>query len=406
MKLFGLAVLGALLVCGTACDSSASSSTQAAPAREAKASHRKAPVATYRDDLLDLAYQAASRIPLDPHIKDRSKAQQQVVGASIKLGRTDRAAEYTKGIENWRRGMCLADLAFYDATHGNGDMARERLEKAAQIAQTVEDWRRDGIRARIAETQTVLEEVDKGKAYSNDSQDSKGGESDVAADTKRFDAEIEALDRKVALGDFEATRLALHAYARLFERFYANEGRRNLVEERIRSSWKPMPSVVRFHLLIALADSALTHADIGKALALVDEAQVIVEKGSWPLEHRIPMLARAAVVRHTAGDAERARAQVDAALGLFNDKKAAIVDIWRAGALRPLAEAYQGMGDTAAAIAIYKQAVAEGTTNPNSRPRAEDLAATCASMALHGVEPDAELWRLIRKTLEGLDEPW
>ncbi len=64
------------------------------------------------------------------------------------------------------------------------------------------------------------------------------------------------------------------------------------------------------------------------------------------------------------------------------------------------------MDDTAAALMVYKRAVEEGVENPNSRPRAEDLSATCLSMALHMVEPDAELKNRIRQISEGLGDPW
>ena len=55
---------------------------------------------------------------------------------------------------------------------------------------------------------------------------------------------------------------------------------------------------------------------------------------------------------------------------------------------------------------MYKTAVEEGTANPNSRPRAEDLTATCCSMALSAVEPDKELWAKLKQIYEGLGEPW
>jgi hypothetical protein len=64
------------------------------------------------------------------------------------------------------------------------------------------------------------------------------------------------------------------------------------------------------------------------------------------------------------------------------------------------------MGDGAAAVAVYKRCVEEGVANPNSRPRADDLAATCCSMALHGVEPDAALWSRLIQVEGKLGDPW
>ena len=64
------------------------------------------------------------------------------------------------------------------------------------------------------------------------------------------------------------------------------------------------------------------------------------------------------------------------------------------------------MGEQAAAFRTYALAVEAGIDNPNSRPRAEDLSATCRSMALHDVRPDAQLWARIRQVSEGLGPPW
>jgi FimV-like protein len=167
-----------------------------------------------------------------------------------------------------------------------------------------------------------------------------------------------------------------------------------------------MPVIVRVEVLIDLAGFALGHGDKAKAIELVNEIQGLMESSHWPLEHKIPKLAVLAKLRFQAGDAEEARAGANAAQALFNEKKEEIIDIYRAGALRPLAEAYQAMGDAEAALSVYRQVIEEGTANPNSRPRAQDLCATCCSMALNAVEPDSALWARIRQINEGLGEPW
>ena len=78
----------------------------------------------------------------------------------------------------------------------------------------------------------------------------------------------------------------------------------------------------------------------------------------------------------------------------------------RAAALRPIAEGYARLGDRDRALELYKRAVEEGVANPNSRPRANDLAATCASLAVVDLEPDAELMARLREVSEGLGDPW
>jgi tetratricopeptide (TPR) repeat protein len=138
----------------------------------------------------------------------------------------------------------------------------------------------------------------------------------------------------------------------------------------------------------------------------VNDAQRLFSAYQWAPEDRISLASRLAAQLYLAGDTLKARSEVDAALAIFASERHRMFDIDRADALIPVAEAYVAMGDKAAALTVYRQAVADGAENPNSRPRAEDLCATCCSMARHAVEPDAELWTKMREIREGLGDPW
>jgi tetratricopeptide (TPR) repeat protein len=230
----------------------------------------------------------------------------------------------------------------------------------------------------------------------------------MLSDADSFNAQIKALDALIGSGnvDIDIFKNALDAYAELFDRFYDNAERRSQVEEKIKTSLGNLPVLFRIELLMELAGSALDHVDQSKALERINEAQVIMDNYQWPPRFGLPLKARLAVLRFRAGNTQKARTDADAALALFDTVRDKMVDIDRAGAIRPLAEAYQSMGNAAAALAVYRRAVEEGVKNPNSRPHAEDLSATCRSMALHGVEPDANLWARIRQIREGLGPPW
>jgi hypothetical protein len=91
---------------------------------------------------------------------------------------------------------------------------------------------------------------------------------------------------------------------------------------------------------------------------------------------------------------------------MFEAEKALVYDVFRAAALRPIAEAYDEMGDEAAALDVYRRAVEEGARNPNSRPRAQDLVATTLSMAMRDVRPDEALRARMREIRDGLGDPW
>ncbi len=279
-----------------------------------------------------------------------------------------------------------------------------------QVSAEVEDWRRDRIRVKVAKVHALLGHNEQSDRFEADVVESESGkvaavEAMVAADDA-FNDQMVAIDQLLALGSFDITRNALESSTELFNRFYQDPVRRSLVEEKIKASSGNLPLFIRIELLMTLAEFALAHSDQAGALELVNEAQQLFESAQWQLEHWMPRAAGLAELRFQAGDPEKARDDAKSALARYEADGEQIVNIYRAKALRPLAAAYQSMGDTAGALAIYKQAVEAGVVNPNSRPRAEDLSATCCSMAVEGVEPDAELRARVHQIREGLGRPW
>jgi hypothetical protein len=118
------------------------------------------------------------------------------------------------------------------------------------------------------------------------------------------------------------------------------------------------------------------------------------------------LCARLAALRIRAGDVATARSELREALARFDAERHTIVDMWRAAALRPIAEAHHLLGDTTTALEIYTRAVEAGVENPNSRPRADDLCATCLSLALHDVAPDSLLLDRLTEICNDLGDPW
>jgi hypothetical protein len=74
--------------------------------------------------------------------------------------------------------------------------------------------------------------------------------------------------------------------------------------------------------------------------------------------------------------------------------------------LRSIAAAYASLGDGRKALATWRRAVEAGVQNPNSRPRAEDLVATCREIALEGLEPDVALRERLAEVRRALGDPW
>lgn len=379
------------------------------------------PLAQYQIELLNLAFESASKIPVYPHVKDRSKAQEAVIDACLKLDQPQQAMKWAEKIENWRSGACYADAAFYYAQHNCTDQARQCLELARQItkkydpnSQNIESnnlqWRKDVVVAKMAQAYVLLGQPQEAELLEKGVTDSETGKvagtKAMASQEQSFEQQIQSLDKMVAMGNFDITKNVLSAYAQLFNRFYADEKKRSMVEEKINSSWAKMPVFIRIELLGQLADFALEHKDTHKALEIVNQAQKFIDDYQWPVENKIPLAAGIVKLRYRAGDKQKAKSDGDALFALYNAQGKQIMDIARATALRPLAEAYQIMGDTSVALSVYKKVIDEGSQNPNSRPRAEDLAATCCSMALYAAEPGTDLWTRIHEIAKGLSNPW
>jgi hypothetical protein len=373
------------------------------------------PLEHYRAELLELAFESATAMPIEPHIKNRSRAQEAVVVACLELEQPRRALASVDKIANWRRAAGYADLAFYAAQHGLPDVAEHFVGLAHQWSEDSEDedaqdWHKDRVRVRIAQTYAWLRQPDRAAPFEAGLVESESGKlSSVKAqllDAEAFEQQIEALESVVATGTFDQVRNALSACAQLYGRFYADKTLRSRCEDLIKASWEKLPILVRIELLMELAGFALDHGDQGSALELVGEARGIAQSVQWIPEDEIALQARLAELRYRAGDASAARSEADGALAKFEAERDKIVDIYRAGALRALAETYLSMGDTQVALEVYGRAVEEGVANPNSRPRAQDLSATCLSMALHGFEPSAELRARLREIRDGLGAPW
>ncbi|MCI0629443.1 MAG: hypothetical protein L0Y44_02180 [Phycisphaerales bacterium] len=404
-----LGVLAALPLCLAGCEPRGSDAG-IENASASTGSSADAPMARFQSELLDVAFDAATAIPTEPHFKERCRAQEAVVVACLELEQPLRAQGYAEKVANWRRGTAYADLALYWARHRRPELAQPLLDLAAQDAEREEDWPRDRIRVKIASVHAFLGQNEKAAAFEANATESEAGRVDrikaMLVDQSNADQQMSTLDAGLASSNFDLARNSLDGFAEIFNRLYGDQPRRDLAEQKIRSGWSKLPTMIRLELMMKLARSALDHQDKDKALQLVNEAQLMLEGGRMLPEYRVPLSARLAGLRFLAGDIDKARQDAGAVMVTFDADRKRILSIDRADAIRPLAEAYQTMGDTAAALSTYKQVIEAGMENANSRPRAEDLSATCLSMAVNNIEPDTELWTRIRTIHEGLGDPW
>ncbi len=364
--------------------------------------------------LLDLAFQAHADMPLVPHVKNRSRGQHRVVEAALALGMPQRAVGYSDQIANWRRALGLADTALHLARQGDEGAAllMTRAQEALEAAEGPDSqaWHRSRVLSRIAAARYLLGETDAalelGAAVSPEERLPLVEAEMATLEESDFDSRIEGALAVVGTGTFDLVHQALMACTELHERFYDRPELRSRAAETVTGSWKGLPPMMRLELLLALAEGAVAHRDGPGAVPYLDQAVELRAGFQWRPGHYVALSARIAGLRARAGQAERAGDEIAAALEVFRSERERIVDIDRADALVPLAEAELARGDRDAAARLYVLALEEGFHNPNSRPRLEDLTGVLCSMATAGFEPDEELMKMLRSRAASLGAPW
>jgi len=368
-----------------------------------------------QDELLELAFGAASALPLEPHIKNRARSQEAVVLACLALDQPERALRYAEQIPNWRKGACFAEYAAYRAERGELDDVFTYLDLAHEISEGSEGelkqaWRRDRIRAKIAKTYSLLGQTAQAARFAAGLSESEVGEVALAearlTSPDAMEERLAQLERALGVGEFEGTKTSIFAMAELHRTFYADEEKRALIESRIQASDAKLPVLLRLDARMELVETALDADDHVEARRLVDEALEVFFSYKWQAEHGVPIKARLAALRHRAGDEAGALKELEAALGMYDAGERTIIGMFRAATLRPVAEAYSQIGREEEARETYRRVVELGAVNPNARPRAMDLAATCASMAVNGFGPSDELLERVRALESGLGDPW
>lgn len=378
--------------------------------------------------LLELAFSGVSEMPLHPHIKNRSRAQMNLVEGCLELHQPSLALEYIKQIENWQRWLGYAHLAFYLIENNQTQQANEYIEKAEKALQlandlhsgnvvaatenplidTLKDWRYQAVLSRLAEARLLNRSIETLHA---DAQ--KFGEVNAAdlmlntLDTHDFDEAMKVLRVGTDDPSFEVVHLCLLKMAELMDLHYSSVPVSQILEDDVFPKLgKSMPVFLRLDVLLHFADVAVAHGDLMVATSLTDQMEERIEKLKSSPRYYIPEMSRLAQLRIRMEQAEEAALALDEMRELYESKREIIVNIDRAGLLCELAETAAALGDPALAVEFYARAVEEAQANPNSRPQAEDLGRICRSLAQADVKPSPELWAALTAMRSNLGNPW
>lgn len=374
-------------------------------------------------DLLQLAFDAASKFPLVPHGKNRSRAQDVVVAAAFELGAPEIAVAYGAKIADWRRGCAYADFAWSMARRGEVARARDYVKLAEGVVRDeredadAQEWRGDMIQLKLARALAALgdtegaEKVGRGvDATSTHAVDaawaSTAAERVSSMTPESAPTEFAAIDQGFAtmsLGQ-QATTAAI--VARMHERFFADVALRSACEQRVTEMWNKTMPALRLDALATMVATNHRNGEAARAADLLTIMRDLVMAHQWRSEDRMPQVARLIELAHRLGQTDRARAEAGSALKAYQDERDGIVNIYRAESLRPLALAWFAIGDRERGEDLFALALEEGIENPNSRPRCDDLVDACVDLARRGIDPSPKTWARLREIQQGLSEPW
>lgn len=359
------------------------------------------PAEAFQLELLDLAWQAAVAYPINPHIKNRGRAEEQVVHGALAIHQPHLAWGYTKKVVNWRKGACHAEIAHYLIEQEDPEHVAYFLRQAILNSKDPKQgWRQARVEARVNAARLLIgKDVVAGTQAKEEDFAGQGqaiSAKAVGANSEVFDELIASLDSMVEREGYDEMWAAMQAYAELYRHHYPNLERRALITEKARVAWKDMPGIRRFEIMLRFANAALEHEDIQAAAQWVDEADAIRRSYRWAIESDLKL--RSEIARALARINRKPAAQdlLSETAELADRELKNLQDLYRANALRPVAEAYAELGDKERALELYVVLVDLGALNPNIRPRVSDITATCVSMAVHGIQPDASLLNRIQ----------
>lgn len=365
---------------------------------------------TSRSSLLTTAFAVASSMPVDPHGRDRSRLQEAVARACLDSDMVDQAAKLADQMQGWRRGHVIALCGQYFARRGQADSARDCADRALLVDVGDTTWGKDVVVTEVAKIYVLL--GDESRAYSLVAvgQPTERGQVETARTARvpmdQMDGQADMFDQAIATGNFDLARGGIDGYLVWLDRVIDDAPRRARALTALSGAFSGLPLDLQVRYRVQLAEVLYSRGYKELAKTEVDRASALFKETVFLPEDTAPLGAVIAKARFRMGDADSARSELRALRAAYNAQSDLIVNLRRAASLRALAEGFLLLGDSDDAVESYKAALDAGAINPNARPRAEDLSATCVSMAMSGFQPSPEFMLRIDNLRAGLVDPW
>lgn len=365
---------------------------------------------TWQKSLLDEAFRTASQLPERPHARARARLQEEIANAALELGMIELALSYGDRIADWRRGEVLALAAQRFARAGDMARARTCMAEALDVAATSTGWTRDRVLTEVAAAHVALGDVDSARALAAQVPPEDTGRVEAAlsglVQDGELDRQADAFDQAIATRNFDLARSGIDGYLAWYARVAKDPPRAGRAVKAIRAAAPDLPRDLQVTYAVKLADALAAQGCREECAAELAVATRILGDTEFLAEDVGPLSATVARARARHGDGDGARQLLQSALDTYAARHAEIADVFRAGYLRPVAEALAAVGDDDGARVCWMMALDAGATNPNAKPRTEDLCRTSLSMVHAGVEPDAATRQRMADIRASLKDPW
>lgn len=382
-----------------------------------------AALAPWKSDLLRLAFDAASKFPINPHKKNRGRVQDLVVSTCFELDQPNLALSFAPRIVGWRRGVAFADYAWCCAKQGDGKGVAQYVRLAESVLSdmaadpTAQEWRADKVLHKIARAWSALGQIEKASAALRKVDPTSSGAVDAGwsdtvasrvehltkADARDELRRIENVFLAQSLGEQFTSLLIIGA---VYDRFYQEEGLRSFAAELILERFVKLPPKLRLDVMAKLVATHIRFDDKPGAYEVIRQMDELISSFNWRAEELLPERARIAKLMFDAGHPELAKQELEKSLLHYHEHRDEVVNIYRCETLRSLAIAWHHIGVFDRANDLMEVALEEGLENPNSRPRCDDLVESCLALVRAGMQPSEDLWRRVKEISKALGEPW
>ncbi len=361
----GVLVLGVLAL---------AAATSCAPRPERRA-------AAAADDPLRAGWQFACAITNDA--KDRATCQELVALAHLVRGECDKALELGERIENWRKGVVLAEAAAVLAEKGKTNAALERAGQAETLARAIQDWQRDRILVRVVKTKALLgreEEVSRWSRFYGGNRDYRGEvvtyQALALAQQGLVTNALAALDGLADTTHLDVSSWRAHGYMLLAKAGHLDAAQTSNALAQAWAAAERIPGSKRWDVQMELAEAALARGEAALARMWLDGVSSNVLTGEIPAHLKAPLTAKLAVRWGVLGQAERLAECERVAEPLIRQLQA----IEQPALFAVLGEAWARLGDHQKASTYYEHALELAGQLTNLRPRAIACVDICLSL--------------------------